>query len=74
MTNLSEGFRRLSVFAGATGAIAWLLFALFASEGFRSMDRELWVVVAVGTVIAFFAPWALVRGIGWTVAGFRERR
>lgn len=74
MSNLREGFRRTAVVVGACGVLAWGVFVLYvtAQEG-PPRGRD-WIVVVFGAALAFFAPWAIVRGIGWAVEGFRGRR
>jgi hypothetical protein len=73
MSNINEGFRRLSILFGAVASVAWFVFVLFASDGFTGMDAEGWAVLFVGMTVCMFGGMYLVRGIAWVLQGFRRR-
>lgn len=72
--NAHEGFRRVAVVAGGMGATGWIVFLIFATEGFRDMTPRAWLWFTALTALAFFAPWAIVRGAGLVIAHRRGRR
>lgn len=74
MSSLSTGARRLSIAAGAVSVVVWLVYAGIVTKGFQVVDGSIWRIIALNSALAFFAPWALVRGIAWAVVAIRARR
>lgn len=71
MERVSEGVRRLSVFTGLTGVVAWLVFVFVKTNGFTNALANDWYIIISGLAGAFAVPFFLVHGVAWVVRGFR---
>ena len=70
-SRVREGFRRLSIVLGATGALIAVAIMLVGKGDAPVLSNWLWLT-ALATVGAFVALWLPMRVIGWIVAGFFE--
>lgn len=75
MEKYREGFRRLSVSLGIVGVIAWVI--LFISiDGLKDLDEITiwaWLFLVVLTVLAYFIPYFVIKGIYWVFSGFSTK-
>ena len=72
---MKEGFRRLSLFGGVLGVVIWILFVLDQTAPIKNVRVAIVLLFGVvGSIVAFFAIWAFVRGVGWVVEGFLQGR
>ncbi len=73
---MSEGVRRLAIFAGGMGVAIWLTFAAiqtdFFSEGNYSI--EFWVFIVGISVPCFLAPFGVVHSVAWVIRGFKKTK
>lgn len=69
-SRVREGFRRLAIVLGATGALI-VAIMLVGEADTLALSDGLWLT-ALATAGAFVALWLSVRVIGWVVAGFFE--
>lgn len=70
-SRVREGFRRLAIVLGATGALIVVAIMLITKGDAPLLSNWLWLT-ALATVGAFVALWLPMRVIGWIVAGFFE--
>lgn len=71
MEKLSEGPRRLCLVIGLLLVAAWVLFAAFASEGFRYMNHwQAWAFFAGGIIVFYWLPASTYRTYRWVRNGF----
>jgi len=72
---MDEGFRRLAIFSGMMGVLAWLVYVMFAalSEGMEQSLRT-WTLIVVIMILSFLAPYAVVRAIAWVIRGFKQSK
>jgi ABC-type transport system involved in multi-copper enzyme maturation permease subunit len=54
--------------------MCWIVFAAIDSHFFYKFTPILWLVVAVGAVIAYFIPKLICIIIYWIMEGFRKDR
>ena len=72
MKEQSEGIRRLSIFLGGLGSVAWFIFAFIASEAFSHFHIADWLILSGGLIVCFLVPYALVKCINWVIRGFSK--
>lgn len=65
-----EGFRRLAIVLGATGALI-IAVVMLVTKGDHVAVSD-WLLIATLATAAFVALWFPTRVIGWIVAGFFE--
>jgi len=72
MAGLREGFRRLSWVVGSIAALVWAVFLTTTVGNTSTLPGVVLLVLIAGAVFWFLVAWALTRGIGWVIRGFRE--
>jgi hypothetical protein len=72
---MDVGFRRLAIFAGLMGDLAWLSYAAFALEviNYGLNLAESLIILAV-VLPCFLIPFGVVHGVAWVVRGFGRSR
>lgn len=70
-----EGTRRLSLFLGTMGSLAWIIFVLNITEFFdkaESIQAKGWIVMLAGIPFFFIVPYGLVKAVAWVADGFKS--
>ena len=73
MTCVHRGVMRLSLFAGGIGALLWLGFAFFESDGFERVEGAGWLIFFGGMLVCFAIAYALARIFHQFFSGFQWR-
>lgn len=69
--NLERGVQRLSLVAGAVGlSISLLSMPLMLTYYAILIGPWAQLLLPVLLALGFFLPWAIVKALGWAVAGF----
>jgi flagellar motor component MotA len=76
MLKSNEGVRRLSLLVGSIAAFLWLPFCYLLTGSNPDDFSRLadWLFVLGGSAACFVLTWAFVRGVGWVICGFMEKR
>ena len=72
MAHLREGFRRLSWVVGSIAALVWAVFLTAMLANTSTLPAIVFLFLIAGAVFWFLVAWALTRGIGWVIRGFKE--
>lgn len=67
-----EGFRRLALLLAALAALALVGYVLIVI--WRLPVGDEWIWLTISTAVVYGVVWAVVRVIGWVVAGFWSSR
>ena len=79
--NLTKGFRRIDIVIGTLASVSWTAYVAWNLIPLAETNSAFeWLVFlifwAIGLVVTFFVPLALivgiVAGIGWVVSGFQK--
>ena len=68
---MNEGVKRLAIFFGGIGTLAWLAYVGVATEFFTKMEPSDWKLIIGISVPCFLVPFGIVHGVAWVVKGFR---
>lgn len=71
MSGLREGFRRLSWVTGSVAALVWAAFLTILAANASTFPGVFLLALLVGGAFWFLVVWALTRGVGWVVRGFK---
>ena len=71
---MNEGIRRLSIFLGTIGALAWLTIVVVDTEFFSEIYEPLrfWRLCVGIWILSFLVPFGFVRAIAWVIIGFKQ--
>ncbi len=74
-SGVGEGFRRLAIIVGSVCGLVGVFFGLVATGSFKAPSGIFVVGMLVGFAATFYVTgWAVIRVIGWVVAGFFPSR
>ena len=71
---MNEGVKRLAIFAGGIGVLAWWVFVGITSNVFTDIDPSprIWGIIIGISIPCFFGPFGLTHAIAWVIRGFRK--
>lgn len=71
MSGLREGFRRLSWVVGSIAVLVWGAFLTAVAASTSTFPGVFLLALLLGGGFWFLVAWALTRGVGWVIRGFR---
>jgi hypothetical protein len=71
MAELREGFRRLSWVVGSMAALVWSGFFTAVAANTTTLPGLFLLGLLLGAGFWFLVAWALTRGVGWVIRGFK---
>jgi hypothetical protein len=71
MAGLREGVRRLSWVTGSIATLVWGVFLTAMLGTTSTLPGVFLLVLLAGGSFWFLVVWALTRGVGWVIRGFK---
>ncbi len=70
----SAGVKRIAVIFSVVSVLVWIIFAfwVWGTQGFQSIPTEVWMIFAIGIVVAIFVPQLILKGAYWVIDGFNK--
>jgi uncharacterized membrane protein len=72
MVKRSEGVKRITLIASILSVIGWISYVALVSDGFSQIKPIGWLLLPVGSVIAYFIPQLIYKTVYWVIDGFNE--
>lgn len=72
MVKRSEGIKRITLIISVLSVIGWISYVGVASKGFSQVRLLGWIVLSVGSFVAYFIPQLICKAVYWVIDGFKE--